>query len=1037
MIDLILAWSLRNRLLVLVGALLVSLWGAWETTHRPVDVFPDLTAPIVSVLAEAHDMAPGELETLVTMPIEAALTGMPGVRRVRSSTSIGLAAFWVEFDWDTDVYRARQAVSERLDLVRRSMPPDMTPPVLGPITSIMGEVMFVGLGSDKPDDTMTLRTSADILVKRRLQAVQGVAQVLSIGGELKEFQVLLRPGRMAALGVSATDIADALSEGNTNASAGVLIENGQESLIQGIGRLQTLEDIGEVLVSMKEGQPLRVKDLAEVQVGPAFQRGKGGFNGRPAVVLAIQKQPGVNTLKLSERLDEALDSIEASLPQGTQLFREGFRQADFIEVAIANVTSALRDGAFLVVLVILLFLASARATFIAALSIPLSLLASVLAMSALNITVNTMTLGGMAIAVGALVDDAIIDVENVVRRLRLEQTLPANEQRSVGAVVLAASREIRSSIVFATLVIGVVFLPLFFLEGIEGRLLAPLGLAYLVALAASLLVAVTVTPVLCAILLPKSNALAREQEPRPARFVKALYSPLLGFVLPRWKLVSLVSLVGFGVALYSAWHAGRDFLPPFNEGALSVSIVVAPGTSLAQSDALGRMAEQALLKEAEVISTTRRTGRAEGDEHALAVSASEIDVVLSSEGRTRAELLSAIRQKLEAVPGINAVLGQPISHRIDHMLSGVRSSIALKIFGPDLSELRRLAKEAEAAMADIEGVVDLQVEEQRDVPMVSVEFKRSALARHGLSMARAAQVLEIATRGHEVSRIIEGQASYDLVVRYPLSVGTDLDALRNVLVTTPTGAQVQLKALAHMRRDAGPNSVSREDGQRRIITMANVAGRDVTSVVEEMKTKLAKELPLPSGYHLSFGGQFESAERATQTLSVLGTIVVVLVFLLLFMAFGSARDAWLGIINLPLSLIGGVVGVWFGGGVISIASLIGFITLFGIATRNGVMIITHVHHLVGEEELRRPIDIVRRAALERVLPILMTAAASGLGLLPLALAAGSPGSEIQAPMAQVIIWGLLSATILNLVVVPALYLRFGAAMKHLSAECTP
>jgi CzcA family heavy metal efflux pump len=1036
LIDAILAWSLRNRLLVIVGALLVSGWGAWETLHRPVDVFPDLTAPTVTVLADAHDMAPVELETLVTMPIEAALTGMPGVRRVRSATSVGLAVFWVEFDWSTDVYRARQAVSERLDLVRSGMPSEMTPPILGPVTSIMGEVMFLGLRTTDPDGLMRLRTTADVLVKRRLQAVEGVAQVLGIGGELKQFQVVLRPGRMADLGVSATEIADALAEGNINASAGVLIERGQESLIQGFGRIRTLEDISEILVTMRDGQPLRINDVATVQVGPAFQRGQGGFNGERAVVLAIQKQPGVNTLALTERLDDALDSIEGSLPDGITLHRDGFRQADFIAVAIANVTSALRDGAFLVVLVILLFLASLRATLIAALAIPLSLLAAVLAMAALGITVNTMTLGGMAIAVGALVDDAIIDVENVVRRLRMERDVPPEQQRPTGAIVLAASREIRSSIVFATLVIGVVFLPLFFLEGVEGRLLAPLGLAYLVALGASLLVAITVTPVLCALFLPNSKAVARDEEPRPAQIVKAMYRPLLSFILPRWKLVTVLSIIGFGAAAYSASHAGRDFLPPFNEGALTVGIIAAPGTSLRQSDALGRMAEHALLLQPEVVSTTRRTGRAEGDEHAMAVNASEVEVVLAAGGRSRTELLSAVREALSAVPGVNAVLGQPISHRIDHMLSGVRSSIAVKIFGPHLSDLRRLAKRAEALMADIPGVVDLQVEQQRDVPMVTLDFKRGALARHGLTMERAATALEIATTGHEVTRILEGQAAYDLVVRYPLEVGKDLDALRNVLVTTPTGAQVPLHALANIRRDAGPNTVSREDGQRRIIVMANVADRDVTSVVADIQSALHEDLALPSGYHLDFGGQFESADRAAKTLGVLGAVVVVVVFLLLFMAFGSARDAWLGILNLPLSLMGGIVGVWLGGGVISVASLIGFITLFGIATRNGVMIITHVHHLVTEEGITSPLAAVQRAATERLVPILMTAAASGLGLLPLALAAGEPGSEIQAPMAQVILWGLLSATLLNLIVVPALYLRFGAAVKGMS-EPTP
>jgi len=905
----------------------------------------------------------------------------------------------------------------------------MAPPVLGPVTSIMGEVMFLALKASDGVDPMSLRSVADVVVRRRLQAVAGVAQVLSVGGELKQFQVILRADRMADFGVSATEIATAVSQGNVNASGGVLMEDGQESVIQGLGRIRGVEDVGELLVTLQDGQPVRVRDLADVRVGAAFQRGQGGFNAEHAVVLGIQKQPDVNTLSLTEDLDAALDTIESSLPPGISLHRDAFRQADFISIAVDNVAEALRDGGLLVVLVILLFLGSLRATFIAALAIPLSLLVAVLAMAAMGITVNTMSLGGMAIAVGALVDDAIIDVENVVRRLRLDRQRPPGERGETRAIVLAASREIRGSIVFATLVIGVVFLPIFFLEGVEGRLLAPLGVAYLVALGTSLLVAVTVTPVRCSLLLPSAPVVDTDRESRVSRVAKWCYSPLLRTVLPRWKTVICVSVAGVAAAGWYVSESGSEFLPPFNEGALTVGVVTAPGTGLEQSDALGQMAEAALLREPEVVSTTRRTGRAEGDEHALGVNASEIEVVLGKEGRPREALLDSIRHALGAIPGIRVVIGQPISHRIDHMLSGVRSSIAVKIFGQNLGELRRLAQRAEGIMSEIEGVVDLQVEQQRDVAMVSLDFDRGALARHGLTMEGAADALEIATAGHAVSRILEGQSAYDLVVRYPLEVSRDMDALRNVLVTTPSGAQVPLHALADIRRDAGPNSVARENGQRRIIVMANVAGRDVAGVVGDIRGDLARDLTLPSGYHLNLGGQFESAERATLTLGVLSLVVVVVVFLLLFMAFGSGRDAWLGIVNLPLSLMGGVVGVWLGGGVISVASLIGFITLFGIATRNGVMIITHVQHLVREEGISDPWVAVTRGATERLVPILMTAAASGLGLLPLALAAGEPGSEIQAPMAQVILCGLVTATLLNLFVMPALYLRFGAAVK--------
>ena len=1030
MIDAIIAWSLRLRPLVIVGALFVAGWGAWETSRRPVDVFPDLTAPTVTVVAEAHDMAPSELEALITVPLESVLTGMAGVRRVRSTTSVGVAIVWVEFEWGTDVYRARQAVSERLSLVRASLPADVPPPVLGPVTSIMGEVMFLGLRIAEGGDAMELRSFADIVVKRRLQSVAGVARVLPIGGELKQFQVVLKAERLADLGIAASEVADAVAAGNVNASAGVLIEPGQESLVQGYGRVQDLADIEQMLVTVRHGRPVRVADVADVAIGPAFPRGNGGFNGERAVVIGVQKQPGVNTLTLTRRLDAALDSIEASLPGGMTLHRDAFRQADFIAVAVDNVAEALRDGAILVVLVILLFLASSRATFIAGLAIPLSLLAAMLVMAALGVTVNTMTLGGMAIAVGALVDDAIIDVENVVRRLRMERNKPPDQRRSHGAVVLAASREIRKSIVFATLVIGVVFVPLFFLEGVEGRLLAPLGLAYLVSLGASLLVAVTLTPVLCAMLLPQSKVVSREREAWATRACKALYRPVLRVMLPRWRTTAALSLVAVAVAAWALFGVGREFLPPFNEGALTVSVVAPPGTSLEQSDQLADLAEEALLEIPEVVSTTRRTGRAEGDEHALAVNVTEVEVVLRA-GRSTEELLASVRAGLAHIPGVRSIIGQPISHRIDHMLSGVRSSIAVKVYGPDLSELRRLSERVRGLMSTVPGVVDLAVEQQREVPAISVRFDRVSLARHGMTMHRAAEALELAMGGVEVSRILQGQASYDLVVRYPLSVARDLDALRSVLVTTPTGAQVPLHALADIRRDAAPNVISREDGQRRQIVMANVAGRDVTSVVEDIKARIGSDLALPDSYFVAYGGQFESAERATKTLTVLSLVVVVVVFLLLLMAFGSARDAWLGIVNLPLSLIGGVVGVIVGGGVLSVASLIGFITLFGIATRNGVMIITHVHHLVHEEGMTDPMAAVRRAATERLVPILMTAAASGLGLLPLAMAAGEPGSEIQAPMAMVILCGLVSATLLNLIVVPALYVRFGAAVQEL------
>ena len=1036
MIAHIIQWSLKDRLFVVVGALLLLLWGGYETLRMPVDVFPDLTAPTVTVVVEAHGMAPQEVETLVTFPIETALNGASGIRRVRSSTGVGIAVVFAEFEWGTDIYQARQIVTEKLQLARESLPPEIPAPALAPVTSIMGEIMFIAMTSDR-HSPMELKTAADWVLRRRLLAIPGVAQVISTGGDTKQYQVVLKPARLVAYGIAVNEVVEALEESNENTSAGFYAEGGQEFLIHGIGRVRSLEDIGDTLVAMRGGEPVLVKHIADVVVGPALKRGTAAANGQPAVVIGIQKQPMANTLTLTDAIDQVLAEIQETLPAGMRLETHVFRQADFIALAVDNLLVALRDGALLVVVIVFAFLMSMRATLITLLAIPLSLVTAVLAMSAMGATINTMTLGGMAIALGALVDDAIIVVENIVRRLRERQNRPEAERHSPLATVFEATREIQGSIVFATLVIMLVFLPLFFLSGVQGRLLAPLGLAYVISLAASLLVAVTVTPVLSLLLLPNAKVVSRERETPLARGLKALYEPVLRATVTRWKTVTLIAMIGLIVALAFLLSAGRSFLPDFNEGSLTVSAVTLPGTALEESDRLGRMVEEILLQQPEVVSTARRTGRAEQDPHAQNVHASEIEVRLQMGARSKEALLAELRANLTSVPGTNIVIGQPISHRIDHMLSGTRANIAIKIFGPDLYELRRQAQRVQAVVEEVPGAVDVAMEQQADIPFLTVEIKRASVARHGLSVRDLSEAIETAFVGLEVSRVLEGEATFDLIVRYDPDGTADLERIRSTLITTATGARLPLHALADIRKDRGPNTISRENVQRKIVVMANVAGRDLQGVVDDIRRRIAAQAPLPSGYHVEFGGQFESAEQASQTLLILGFIVTVGIFLLLFVAFRSARDAFLIMLNLPLALIGGVIGVFISGGVLSVASIIGFITLFGIATRNGVMLIAHIHNLVEREDIDDPLEAVKRGATERLIPILMTALAAGLALIPLALAIGQPGSEIQAPMAIVILFGLLTSTALNMIVVPALYLRFGNITRRRPDDVVP
>ena len=1034
MIARIVEWSLHNRLVVFLGAVLLLVLGTWQALRMPIDVFPDLTAPSVTVVAEAHGMSPTEVESQVTFPLETALNGAPGVRRVRSLSGIGLAVVTIEFEWATDLMLARQVVAERLQLARASLPADLPPPVMAPAASIMGEILFIALVSDRASGT-ALKSVADWTVRRRLLAIPGVAEVVTIGGDEKQYQVTLKPERLATYNVTVADVLKAVRESNRNAPAGFYLESGQEHVIQSTGRVRRPEDIGEAAVAVRNGQPVLVKYLGDIDIGAGVVRGAGSHNAKPAVIFAIQKQPGANTLELTRRLDEAFASIGAGLPQGMRIESRIFRQADFIERAIDNLLSALRDGAILVVVIVFVFLLSVRATAVTLVALPLSLLAAVLALRALDASLNTMTLGGLAIALGALVDDAIIVVENIVRRLKQNREKDEAHRAPSLRVVLDATTEIQSSIVFATLVIMLVFLPVFFLSGVEGRLLAPLGFAYVVALAASLLVAITVTPALSYVMLRTGRGIAGA-EPRWLAAFKARYARALERIVERWRTVAAAALIAFTAAVMGIVFAGRAFLPDFNEGSLTVNITTLPGTSLAESNRLALGIEKALLAHPEVVATARRTGRAPADPHAQEIHASEIEATLSMKKRSKEEFLQALRADLGAHAGLSVVVGQPISHRIDHMLSGTRANIAVKIFGPDLYELRRIGERVRSEAQAVPGAVDVAVEQQADIPMVLVRLRRDAIARYGLTVNEASEIVATALAGTTVSRVIEGEASFDLVVRFDPAVRDSLDTMRSTVITTAGGAQVPLSALADIGKDRGPNVIGRESVQRRIVVMANVAGRDLQSVVQDLRARVGTNVKLPPGYRIEYGGQFESAAEATRTLTLLGLAVAAGILLLLYVAFRSTRDALLVMLNLPLALIGGVVGMYVAGGVLSVATLIGFITLFGIATRNGVMLVAHVRHLRHAEGVDDARTAVVRGAAERLVPIVMTALAAGLALVPLALAAGEPGSEIQSPMATVILFGLLSSTLLNMFVVPSLYLRFGS-LRQRPAILTP
>ena len=1024
MLEKIINWSLQKRLLVLALGMAVMIFGVLELRKSEVDIFPDLTAPTVTVLTEAGAMTPVEIEQLITLPVENGLNGLSGLRRIRSNSLSGISVVYAEFEWGTDIYRARQLVTEKIQLIQESLPENVGSPVLAPISSIMGEIMFIALHSDV-HSTIELKTVADWEVRQRLLSISGISDIIPIGGDTKQYQILIKPEKLIAYGLHVDEIIQAIRESNQNASAGYYVQNSQEYMIRGIGRFTNSEDISQTVIASKHGNPIRIADVAEVVIGAAAKRGTGSYNGNKAVVLAIQKQPNINTLELTKTIETSIDEIQSSLPEGMKIEKDLFKQSSFIDAAISNLSHALRDGAILVIIIVLLFLLSIRATLITLVAIPLSLFSTIFLLNALDITINTMTLGGMAIALGVLVDDAIIVVENIIRRLQQNSEKEESQQLSRLKVISDATFEIQSSIVFATMIILLVFVPLFFLEGMEGKLLAPLGMAYISALVASLIVAITITPVLSYYFLKIKSKNVHET----SHFLLGLttaYEAILRLTIYRWKMLVISFGTLFIVAGFFLFSAGKSFLPEFNEGSLTVAVVSLPGTALEESDRLGGKVEAVLLGFKEVVSVTRRTGRAELDPHAQGVHASEMEVSLSMKDRSKEDFLQALRKELATVAGVNISIGQPISHRIDHMLSGSKAAIAIKIFGEDINEQRTIAKKIKHIVEDVQGTVDVMVENQTDLPQLVMEFNRPVMASYGISVAELSTIIQTAFYGTKATKLIEKNRLYDVVIKYHQKEEVDLDVIKSTPVLASSGVQVPLEALVSITEARMPYMISREGMKRKTVLTANVSDSDLIGIVKAIKKGIANNVTLPKGYHIEYGGQFESAEASSNILMFLGTLVIFGVFLLLYMAFTSVRDALLVLVNLPFALIGGVVGLYVSGGIISIATLIGFITLFGIATRNGVMMISHIHNLILLEGINDFEKAVKQGAKERLIPILMTALAAGLAMVPLALGVGEAGSEIQAPMAMVILFGLLSSTLLNMIILPALYLRFGS-----------
>ena len=1019
MLNKIIHFSLHNRILVLVASVLLLVGGFYTAYHTEVDVFPDLTAPTVVVMTEANGMAAEEVEQLVTFPIETTVNGATHVRRVRSSSTNGFSVVWVEFDWDTDIYLARQIVSEKLSLVNEELPENVGKPTMGPQSSILGEVLIVGLTSDSTS-MIDLRTIADWTIRPRLLSTGGVAQVSVLGGDIKEYQVLIDPARMRHYGVSLDEVMAVTSNMNQNVNGGIIYEHSNEYIVRGMLSTTDVEQMGRAVIKTIDGVPVTLEDVADVKIGSQEPKlGLASERGKPAVLVTVSKQPQTGTIELTEKLIAALDDVQKNLPPDVKISTDIFRQSRFIDSSIDNVKSSLYEGAIFVIIVLFLFLANVRTTLISLVTLPLALVVAILALHYMGLSINTMSLGGMAIAIGSLVDDAIVDVENVWKRLRENRLLPEGERKGILEVVFEASKEVRMPILNSTLIIVVSFVPLFFLSGMEGRMLVPLGIAFIVALFASTFVALTLTPVLCSYLLGNTKGEGLPKEAFVAVWMKKHYErALLGALkYNKWVLGGTIAI--FVVALGCFFTLGRSFLPSFNEGSLTINITSMPGVSLEESDKLGRRAEELLLSIPEIQTVARKTGRAELDEHSRGVNGSEIEAPYELKDRSKDEMMQEVRDKLNTLSGANIELGQPISHRIDAMLSGTKASIAIKLFGDDLNHLYLYANRIKTAITGVEGIADLNVEQQIERPQLQLVPKREMMAKYGVTMPEFAEFVEVNLAGAVVSQVYEKGKVFNLIVRAKDNARDEMDKVRDLMIDTPSGERIPISYVADVVSTMGPNTVSRENVKRKIVISANTSGRDLRGVVNDVQERIEAEVKLPEGYHVEYGGQFESEQAASQTLLLTSLMSIVVIFLLLYMQFKNAAQSGVILINLPLALIGGVFALMITSGEVSIPAIIGFISLFGIATRNGMLLISHYNDLrAGGMELK---ESIVKGSLDRLNPILMTALTSALALIPLAFRGDLPGNEIQSPMAQVILGGLLTSTLLNGFIVPIVY----------------
>lgn len=1020
MLNKIIYYSLHNRLVILVCALLLMIWGTYTAFNTDVDVFPDLNAPTVVIMTEANGMAPEEVERLVTFPVETAVNGAMDVRRVRSSSTTGFSVVWVEFDWGTDIYRARQIVSEKLAILGESLPENVGKPTLGPQSSILGEMMILGLTADSTS-LLDLRTIADWTIRPRLLSTGGVAQVAVIGGDIKEYQILLDPARMKHYGVGLNEVLDVCRNMNRNANGGVLYEFDNEYIIRGVLSTSKAEEIAQGVVKTVNEYPVTLGDIATVKIGGKSPKlGTASERTKPAVLITVTKQPDTSTEKLTEKLDEIVVDLRKNLPADVHVSTDIFRQSHFIDNSINNVKKSLFEGSFFVVIVLFLFLMNIRTTVISLVALPLSLLVSIIVLHYMGLTINTMSLGGMAIAIGSLVDDAIVDVENVYKRIRENRLLPPDQQRSTLEVVYDASREVRMPILNSTLIIVVSFVPLFFLSGMEGRMLVPLGIAFIVALFASTVVALTLTPVLCSYLLNrKATGMKELREAWIARKLKVVYKRALELALAYQKWVLGTTIALFVVALVIFFHLGRSFLPPFNEGSFTINVSSLPGISLDESDQIGRRAEALLLQVPEIKTVARKTGRAELDEHALGVNVSEIEAPFELQDRSRDEVMNDVRKKLSTISGANIEIGQPISHRIDAMLSGTEANIAIKLFGTDLNLMFTVGNQIKAAIQTIPGLVDLKVEQQIERPQLTITPKRELLAKYGIPLPEFEEYINVMLGGEAVSQVYDDGKSFDLTVKTSDASRATMDDISNLMIDA-AGQKVPLSYVGDIRSVTGPNTINRENVQRKIVISANVSERDLRGVVNEIQDRVEANIRLPEGYHIEYGGQFESEAAASRTLLLTSLMSLLVIFMLLYNEFKDVKESGVILLNLPLALIGGVIILWLTSGEISIPAIIGFISLFGIATRNGMLLISHYTHLRGEGMGLR--ESVIQGSLDRLNPILMTALSSALALIPLALNGDLPGNEIQSPMATVILGGLLTSTFLNGFIIPIVYL---------------